>query len=316
MRKIKNSLFYLTIGSLCLLFVVSFLFTNLIGNINQINAEEFTIITTFTILEDFVSEITGEKDDVRVICPPGAEIHEWELIPSNFVDLEQADIVFYNGLNVEQWMEQVKAVAGSEVPVIAVGEKCNYPTQPIITGDYAGEPDPHIWMDVKGAISYVKTIKEYLIKHNPDNSEIYQKNTSQYIDELKNLETKLIEIMAEIPDKNRVLITTEAAFIYFADAFDFYHNGIWGTNTEEEGTPGQMKKIIDTINKKEPKAIFWESTGSDRYVKSISEETNIPVFGPLYVDSVRKEGTGAENYINLMKFNADLLSEALNSGQD
>jgi len=316
MRKIKNSLFYLTIGSLCLLFVVSFLFTNLIGNINQINAEEFTIITTFTILEDFVSEITGEKDDVRVICPPGAEIHEWELIPSNFVDLEQADIVFYNGLNVEQWMEQVKAVAGSEVPVIAVGEKCNYPTQPIITGDYAGEPDPHIWMDVKGAISYVETIKEYLIKYNPENHDIYEKNAANYIDELNNLEEKLIDIISEIPEKNRILITTEAAFIYFADAFAFYHDGVWGTNTEEEGTPGQMKQIIDTIQKKEPEAIFWESTGSDRYVKSLSEETNIPVYGPLYVDSIGKENSRAENYIKLMKENANLLIKALSTGQN
>ncbi len=273
--------------------------------------EEFTIVTTFTILEDFTRAVTGERGDLRVICPAGAEVHEWELLPGNFIDLEEADIVFYNGLNVEQWMQQVRAVVGSEVPVIAVGEESDFPLLPITTGDYAGDPDPHIWMDVRGAISYVEVIREALIAHNPEHEASYREHAREYISELRDLHRRLKKKLAVIPERDRVLITTEAAFIYFAESYGFVHDGVWGTNTEEEGTPRQLQRILQVIEDREPAGIFWESTVSDRYMLSMGEDTGVPVYGPLYVDSLAASGTGLEGYVDMMEHNARLLVRVL-----
>ncbi len=290
---------------IALLFLIIFATTAGVYGVNS--AENFTIVTSFTILENFAREITGEDGDVRVLSQIGAEVHEWELTPGNFVDLEEADLVFYNGLNVEQWMDQVRAVTGPDVPVIAVGEICDYPALPIVTGDYAGEVDPHIWMDVRGAISYVKVMRDILIEYVPDKAELYQNNAAEYIENLLILHEEISNSLAQIPEEKRVLITTEAAFIYFASAYGFKHDGIWGTNTEEEGTPQQMMRIIKLLEEKMPAGIFWESTGANRYVLSVSDDTGIPVYGPLFVDSVDQKGSKAEDYTGMMRANTELL---------
>ncbi len=300
----KKKYFYLILLLLILLSI--FLLNNLLSITDRTDSEDLTIVTTFTILEDFTNQIVGENN-VRVICPVGAEIHEWELLPENFIDLEEANIVFYNGLNVEQWMDQVKETVKSDVPVVAVGEKSNYPRLPIIIGDYAGDPDPHIWMDPLGAISYVEVIRDVLMEINPEKADQYKNNADQYIEKLYQLHDDIEKKLSAIPENNRILITTEAAFIYFTDAYNFKHNGVWGTNTEEEGTPQQMKKIYELVKQENPSGLFWESTGSDRYMNSISQDTGIPVYGPLYVDSVDKSGSGVESYIKMMKANARLL---------
>ncbi len=293
--------------------VMVFVFFTAISAIsaNQVMSESFTIVTTFTILEDYARNIAGEDGDVRVISPIGAEVHEWELTPRNFVDLEEADIVFYNGLNVEQWMGQVRAVVRPGVPIIAVGEVCGYPTLPIVTGDYVGDPDPHIWMDPRGAASYVEAMRDFLIEYDPVRSAIYEENAQKYLDSLEDLYYELFHMVSVIPEENRTLITSEAAFIYFANAYGFYHDAIWGTNTEEEGTPQQMIRIIRIIEEKKPVGIFWESTGSDRYALSVSADTKVPVFGPLYVDSVDKGDTDTATYIEMMRANMSLLMEVL-----
>ncbi|MEJ6950531.1 metal ABC transporter solute-binding protein, Zn/Mn family [Natronospora cellulosivora (SeqCode)] len=294
-----------------LFFAVSLLISFSLALSANEESNDFTIVTTFTILEDYARQVAGEHADVRVISPIGAEVHEWELTPQNFIDLEEADIVFYNGLNTEQWMDQVRAVVRSGVQVIALAEVCDYPTLPIVTGDYAGEADPHIWMDVMGAGAYVETIRDSLVENNPALSEIYIENTSIYLEKLELLHEELLEKLLLIPEENRILISSEAAFIYFADAYDFYHDGIWGTNTEEEGTPQQMMRIIQIIEKHNPKGIFYESTGSGRHAQSVSADTGVAVFGPLYVDSVDYPETEIDNYIDMMLANASLLVEVL-----
>ncbi len=297
--------------NIVLFIIFCLVFWGLAGNAAHCSDNDFTIVTTFTILADFAQNIAGPNNDVRVLSQIGAEVHEWELTARNFVDIEQADIVFYNGLNVEQWMNQVRSNLRSGVPLIAVGELCDYYTLPIIVGDYKGYPDPHIWMHPLGAISYVEVIRDALIEHNPRKASMYDKNASVYIEKIQELYDELQEILSIIPKDNRVLITTEAAFIYFADAYDFTHDAVWGTNTEEEGTPQQMMRIMRVVDQRKPAGIFWESTGSNRYALSISADTETPIFGPLYVDSVGELGSGAETYLNFMKLNSTLLAKVL-----
>lgn len=269
------------------------------------------VAATFSVIGDLVRDVAGDDADVTVLTPVGAEVHEWELIPSNFIALEEADVVFYNGYGLEQWLSQINATVGNGVPVVALAEESGYATQPIATGEYAGEVDPHMWMDPRAAAEYARVIAETLAEARPDAAEAFQARAEALQESLHALHEELLETLAIIPEERRLLITSEAAFVYFADAFDFEHDGIWGTNAEEEGSPRQIMRIVDLIEEKQPAAIFWESTISDRHVRSVADETEVAIAGPLYVDSLSEPDAAAPDYASMLRHNVGLLREAL-----
>lgn len=277
----------------------------------QADESPLRVVTTFSILGDLVQQVAGDDARVDTLTPAGAEVHEWELVPSNFITLEDADLVFFNGYNLEQWIGQVRATVGSDVPVVALAEESGYDTQPIVTGELSGEPDPHLWMDPRAAADYVRVIAETLGEARPEAAEDFSARGDALSQSLHDLHAELLESMATIPDDRRLLITSEAAFIYFAEAFDFEHDGIWGTNAENEGTPRQIMRIVDLIEERRPAAVFWESTISDRHVRSVAEETQVDIAGPLYVDSLSEPDGEAPDYASLLRHNARLLIETL-----
>lgn len=277
----------------------------------QADQPPLRVAATFSVIGDLVRQVAGDDAQVNVLTPVGAEVHEWELVPSNFITLEQADLVFYNGYGLEQWLGQVRATAGDEVPVIALAEQSGYPTQPIVTGDFAGEPDPHLWMDPRGAAEYVRVIADELAEARPEAAEDFAARSEALSKALHELHAELLEQLETIPEEKRLLITSEAAFTYFADAFGFEHDGIWGTNSEDGDTPRQLMRIVDLIDQRRPEAIFWESTISDRHVRSVADETDVDIAGPLFVDSLSEPDGEAPDYARLLRHNARLLTETL-----
>ncbi|MCG6658815.1 zinc ABC transporter solute-binding protein [Halomonas campisalis] len=285
--------------------------TTAVSTTTQAEPPPLRVAATFSVLGDLVREVAGDDARVELLTPAGAEVHEWELIPSNFITLEEAEMVFYNGYGLEQWMGQVNATAADGVPVIAVAEQSGYPTQPIVTGDYAGEVDPHMWMDPRAAAEYARVIADALAEARPEAAEAFQARAEELGESLHALYDELMASLATIPEEQRLLISSEAAFVYFAEAFGFEHDGIWGTNAEEEGTPRQIMRIIDMIEEKQPAAIFWESTISDRHVRSVAEETGVAIAGPLYVDSLSEPDGEAPDYAGMLRHNVRLLRDAL-----
>ena len=269
------------------------------------------VVATFTIIGDWIDAVGGEHIDLTTLTPAGAEVHEWELSPRNFEALDAADIVFANGFRLEQWMSQVEATVRPDTPISRVAEESEYPTLAIRTGDLEGASDPHQWMDPRAAERQVALIAEQLAVIDPPNAEAYHANAERYREELLALHAELEDRLAAIGEDQRTLITSEAAFLYFADAYGFAHDGIWGSNAEDEGTPRQIARIIDLVFEREPRGLFWESTITDRYVRSVADDTDTPVAGPLYVDSVGPAGSGAESYIDMMRHNAELLVKHL-----
>lgn len=274
------------------------------------------VVATFTILSDLAEQVAGDRAQVQVLTPAGAEVHEWELQARNFVALERADVVLANGYGLEQWMGQVRATIREGVPVVPVAEQSGYETRSIITGEQKGRPDPHLWMDVRAARAYVEVIADVLSEYDPDGASVYRDNADAFNERLAELHETLEARLGAIPDSQRTLITSEAAFIYFANAYGFVHDGVWGTNAEEEGTPRQLMRIVDQVREKRPRAVFWESTISDRHVRTVAEETGVEVAGPLYVDSIGIADSGASSYIDMMNANADLLVRLLGEGVD
>ena len=269
------------------------------------------VVTTFTVLEDLAARVAGEHLRVVTLAPVGAEIHEWELNPRNFVDLENASLVLYNGYNIEQWMGQARSTAASDVPFVPVAEETGAAPLPIILGDFEGDPDPHLWMDPRLAVQYLEVIRNAFIELDPDNTAAYEQNAAEAIAELEDLYNELQDALAVIPDERRVMITSEAAFLYFAEAFDLEHEGIWGTNHEEEGSPDQIQRVIDLVRESGVEVVFYESTISDRHVRAVAEDTGATVAGPLYVDSVSEPDGEAPDYAAMLRHNAELLAEYL-----
>lgn len=277
------------------------------------DAPPLKVAVTFSVLGDLVERVAGEDAEVTVLTPINAEVHEWELTPDNFAALEDADVVFYNGYQLEQWMSQVNATVDDKTPVVAVAEASGYPTQSIVTGDMEGDTDPHLWMDPRAAAAYGQAIADQLEDSLPQRANEFQRRADELEASLDDLHVELQETLAAIPDERRVLLSSEAAFLYFADAYDFEHDGIWGTNAETEGSPRQLMRVIDMINERKPAALFWESTISDRHVTSVANDTNLPVAGPLYVDSLSEPDGEAADYFAMLRHNAALLRDHLAS---
>lgn len=269
------------------------------------------IAVTFSVLGDLVKKVAGDDANVTVLTPVNAEVHEWELTPDNFAALEDADVVFYNGYQLEQWMRQVSATVNDDVPMIAVAEASGYPTQTIVTGEMEGDVDPHMWMDPRAASGYVQAIASTLEDRLPHQADAIQQRAAALEAQLHDLHVELQETLEAIPEERRVLLSSEAAFLYFADAYQFEHDGIWGTNAETEGSPRQLMRVIDRINERQPAALFWESTISDRHVTSIARDTGLPVAGPLYVDSLSEPDGEAADYFAMQRHNVALLRRYL-----
>ncbi|MDR9438153.1 MAG: zinc ABC transporter substrate-binding protein [Halomonas sp.] len=282
-----------------------------LSSVAQADKAPLSVAVTFSVIGDLARQVAGDDAQVDVLTPAGAEVHEWELVPSNFITLENADLVFYNGFGLEQWLGQIRATVGDGVPVVALAEESGYATQPIVTGDYAGKADPHLWMDPRAAAEYVRVIADVLAEARPEAAEDFAARGDALGQSLHELHAELLERMGTIADEKRLLITSEAAFTYFADAFGFEHDGIWGTNSEDGDTPRQLMRIIDLIKERRPAAIFWESTISDRHVRSVAAETDVAIAGPLFVDSLSEPDGEAPDYANLLRHNARLLTETL-----
>ena len=276
-----------------------------------LSEERPTVVVTFSVLADFARELVDEDADVVSLVPRGAEVHEYELRPADFRALERADIVFYNGLTLEQWLHQVRSVADEAVPIIGVADASGIQTLPILSGEYQGQPDPHAWMDPARAGLYVRAMAERLAAVLPEQAADISDRAERYLSELSELQAAMVDSLSAISDDRRMLISSEAAFVYFAEAFDFFHEAIWGNNAETEGGPRQLMRVVDIIAERQPPALFWESTVSSRSVETISTETGVPYFGPLYVDSLGEPGSGADTYIGMMRTNVDVLRQAL-----
>lgn len=274
------------------------------------------VAVTFTVLGDLVEQVAGDDAEVSQLTPINAEVHDWELTPGNFSDIEEADVIFYNGYQLEQWMGQVESAARDDVPLVGVAEASDYPTRGIVTGELSGDIDPHLWMDPRAASAYVEVIADALIEARPSSAEGFNRRAEALQDTLETLHADITETLSSIPDEQRFLLTSEAAFIYFAEAYDFEHSGIWGNNAESAGAPRQLMEVIDLVMERQPGAIFWESTISDRHVSSIARDTGVPAAGPLYVDSLGETDGPASSYIDMMRHNAQLLSKHLTADSD
>jgi manganese/iron transport system substrate-binding protein len=265
------------------------------------------ILTTFTIIQDIAQNVAGTAAIVESITKPGAEIHDYEPTPLDLVKAQHADLVLWNGLGLERWFEkflrQVK-----DVPSVVLTEGI----EPIGIGEgpYKGKPNPHSWMSPANAIIYVENIRKALVKLDAANAETYNANAAAYTGKLRAVDAPVREALEKIPADQRWLVSSEGAFSYLIRNYGMKELYLWPVNADQEGTPQQVRKVVDTVRANKIPVVFSESTISDKAMLQVAKETGARYGGVLYVDSLTNDDGPAPTYLKLLQYNADTIVRA------
>ena len=258
---------------------------------------KFKVVTTFTVIQDIAQNVAGDAATVESITKPGAEIHEYEPTPKDIVKAQSADLILWNGLNLERWFERFFQNI-KDKPAVVVTEGIT--PLSIYEGPYKDAPNPHAWMSPSNALIYVENIKNALVKYDPKNADTYQKNAAAYAEKIKQLDKPLREKLAQIPADQRWLVTSEGAFSYLAKDYDLKEGYLWPINAEQQGTPQQVRKLIDLVKKNHIPVVFSESTVSAKPAQQVAKESGAKYGGVLYVDSLSATDGPVPTYIDLL----------------
>ncbi|MCK8802539.1 metal ABC transporter substrate-binding protein [Haemophilus influenzae] len=262
----------------------------------QANAK-FKVVTTFTVIQDIAQNVAGDAATVESITKPGAEIHEYEPTPKDIVKAQSADLILWNGLNLERWFERFFQNV-KDKPAVVVTEGI----QPlsIYEGPYKDAPNPHAWMSPSNALIYIENIKNALVKYDPQNAAVYEKNAADYAQKIKQLDEPLRAKLAQIPEAQRWLVTSEGAFSYLAKDYNLKEGYLWPINAEQQGSPQQVRKVIDLVRKNNIPVVFSESTISAKPAQQVAKESDAKYGGVLYVDSLSAKNGPVPTYLDLL----------------
>jgi manganese/iron transport system substrate-binding protein len=262
------------------------------------------VVTSFTIIADMAREVAGDAAIVESITKPGAEIHGYEPTPKDIVKAQSADLVLWNGMNLELWFvkffQNVK-----DVPSAVLTE--GVAPMGISEGPYTGKPNPHAWMSPANAAIYVENIRRALVKIDPANEAVYTANAAAYSAKIKALDEPVRQKLAAIPTAQRWLVSSEGAFSYLCANYGLRQLYLWPINADAQGTPQQVRKVIDGVRENRIPVVFSESTVSDKPARQVAKETGARYGGVLYVDSLTDSDGPAPSYLKLLEANADTI---------
>ena len=275
--------------------------------------QDFKAATTFTVIADMAREVAGDAAEVVSITKPGAEIHEYSPTPGDIVAASDADLILYNGLNLELWFERFFRNL-RDVPSAVVSEGIE-PID-IAGGEYAGRPNPHAWMSLEGALTYVDNIATAFAEHDPENAETYRANAERYKAEIEATIGPIADAMAALPEEDRWLVTSEGAFSYLARDFGLRELYIWPINADAQGTPQQVRGVIDAVRENDIPVVFSESTVPADAARQIARETGAAYGGVLYVDSLSDAGGPVPTYLDLLRVTSQTILDGLRQGAE
>lgn len=274
--------------------------------------DRLKIVATYSVIADMVENIAGDKADVYSMVPIGTDPHMYDPLPQDTKEVSNADLVFYNGLNLETgkgWFQDLLKVTNKTDVAFVVSEEVT----PMYLSEEGKETqeDPHAWLDVQNGIKYVDVITKRIIEKDPENKQYYLDNQEKYVTKLNELDQYAKDQIAKVPQEKRILVTSEGAFKYFSKAYGFEAAYIWEINTDNQGTPEQMKRIIDIIETNTVPALFLETSVSPKTMETVSNETGSPIHSKIFTDSLAKKGEEGDTYLTMVKWNIDKVTEGL-----
>lgn len=274
--------------------------------ISPLSAKPMKVVTTFTVIQDIAQNVAGDVAEVESITKAGAEIHDYSPTPQDIAKAQNADLILWNGLNLESWFERFFSQM-KDKPAVVVSEGIE-PIS-IYDGPYQGKPNPHAWMSPKNALIYIDNIQKAFAKYDPANAETYQRNADLYRQKILALDAPLRARLENIPESQRWLVTSEGAFSYLARDYGLKEIYLWAINADAVGTPQQIRKVIDQVRKHNIPVVFSESTVSDKPAKQVAKETKTRYGGVLYVDSLSTKEGKVPTYIDLLNVTVSTIAE-------
>lgn len=273
--------------------------------------EKFSVVTTFTIIADMAQNVAGDAAEVSSITKPGAEIHEYQPTPGDIKRAQGAQLILSNGLNLELWFARFYQNL-SGVPEVTVSDGIK--PMGISEGPYSGKPNPHAWMSEENALIYVDNIRNALMKYDPVNADTYQKNAERYKTQIRQTMEPLRAALAAIPADKRWLVTSEGAFSYLARDNGLKELYLWPINADQQGTPKQVRKVIDAIREHQIPTVFSESTVSDKPARQVAREAGAHYGGVLYVDSLSAADGPVPTWLDLLRVTTETIVSGINDG--
>jgi len=269
---------------------------------------KFKVVTTFTVLADMARQVAGDAAEVESITKPGAEIHNYQPTPGDILKARDAQLILRNGMNLELWFERfLQRLQG--VPAVTLSEG----VEPIgiAEGPYSGKPNPHAWMSPDAAMIYIDNIRDALAQHDPANAATYKRNAEAYKALIKSTVGPIRERLQTIPEQRRWLVSSEGAFSYLARDFGLKELYLWPINADQQGTPQQVRKVIDAVRAKRIPAVFSESTISASPAQQVARETGAKYGGVLYVDSLSEPNGPVPTYLDLLRVTSQTIADGL-----
>ncbi|MEI6894338.1 MAG: metal ABC transporter substrate-binding protein [Colwellia sp.] len=271
-------------------------------------ADKFKILTSFTIIADMAKNVAGDAAIVESITKANAEIHNYQVTPGDIRRAQGADLILYNGLNLERWFDKFFNHL-TDIPKVVI--TTGIIPMGINVGPYSGKPNPHAWMSGDNAVIYIENIRQALVKYDAENSAIYNANAKKYSAEILSALEPFKQKLAKIPKDKRWLVTSEGAFSYLARTYHLTELFLWPINADAQGTPQQVRHVIDQIRAEKITAIFSESTVSAKPAQQVARATNAHYAGVLYVDSLSDQGGAVPTYIDLLTVTLSTISIGL-----
>lgn len=273
------------------------------------------VVVTNSILADMAETIGQDRIELHSIVPVGKDPHEYEPLPEDVQKTSKADVIFYNGINLETggnaWFTKLVDNAGKKKDQDYFAASDGVEVIYLEGQNEASKEDPHAWLNLENGIIYAQNIEKQLSAKDPDNQAFYQENLNKYVEKLSTLDQEAKEKFAAIPEDKKMIVTSEGCFKYFSKAYDIPSNYIWEINTEEEGTPDQIKQLVQTLRASNVPSLFVESSVNEKPMQTVSKDTDIPIYAKIFTDSVAEKGEDGDSYYAMMKWNLDKISEGL-----
>jgi manganese/iron transport system substrate-binding protein len=276
-----------------------------ISSLPVLAQDKFKVVTTFTTIADIAQNVAGKAAIVESITRPGAEIHNYQPGPRDIVKAQDADLVLWNGLNLEQWFEQFFENV-KDVPQVVLTDGIE--PMGIAEGPYTGKPNPHAWMSPSNALVYVENIRKALVQYDPANADAYNANAAAYSEQIKAIDAPLRARLDQIPAEQRWLVSSEGAFSYLTRDYGMKELYLWPINADQQGTPQQVRKVIDAVRANQIPVVFSESTISDKPITQVAKETGAAYGGVLYVDSLSEADGPVPTYLKLLEVTVDTIA--------
>lgn len=277
--------------------------------------DKLQVVATFSIIYDIVKAVGGDRVEVHSMVPIGQDPHEYSPTPLDVVKATDADVLFWNGLNMELgdgWFENLLSVAGKSLDdgtVFALADGI----EPLYLTDVRMEMNPHAYLDVLHAMQYVRNARDGLMAVDPDHADVYERNAAAYLAELEALHEQYVELLGSLPEERRILVTSERAFQYLAARYGLREGYVWAIDTDEHGTPRQILDLVRFVRTNNVPVLFLESNVDPRALETVSRETGVPIYAKIYSDELGVPGEGSGTFLGMLEWNLHTIYNGLMS---